>query len=190
VSRHGVCIAQNGPGITNFVTGLRCRAHPDTNTRTHSAKRRRRRGVLGALTRTPSGTRSTKRIPRGTHGTKRTPRGTHGTKRRRRRGVLGALAGGVHHARGGLGHQRVRRLPGIPGSTPRGCVQYCEYPLYPPRRGWVISSRLGIPHGMVCHGQPLPSQESRVQCMRGRGEPSPGAGGGGVSPVPVPPWAA
>ena len=69
-----MCIAQNGPGITNFVTGLRCRAHPDTNTRTHSAKRRRRRGVLGALTRTPSGTRSTKRIPRGTHGTKRTPR--------------------------------------------------------------------------------------------------------------------
>jgi hypothetical protein len=36
VSRHGVCIAQNGPGITNFVTGLRCRAHPHAHSRTHA----------------------------------------------------------------------------------------------------------------------------------------------------------
>jgi hypothetical protein len=92
-----VCIAQNGPGITNFVTGLRCRAHPraraPTNTRTHGAERRRRRGVLGALTRTPSGAHSAERTPRGTYGTKRTPRCTHGTKCTL--GVLTVLSAGV-----------------------------------------------------------------------------------------------
>ena len=31
-----MCIAQNGPGITNFVTGLRCRAHPHAHSRTHA----------------------------------------------------------------------------------------------------------------------------------------------------------
>ena len=62
-----MCIAQNGPGITNFVTGLRCSAHPRAQTRT------RAHTVLSAGVAAAYWAHSPV-TPRGSHSAKRTPR--------------------------------------------------------------------------------------------------------------------